>query len=286
MKNVNGSIAFHVLFHVHESTEKELVELIVRHIVIFDFPGSLLHVHIVGRICKDKVCFLPVHQPVVGFRERRVTANHSMFTQMPNIPGFGEGGFLQFFFHVKVIFLDVLAVDFGKELLHFRRFKTGKVYVEVDTFQVNQKVCQELFIPSSSDFIEGYIESLYFMLVLDVNLDALNRFIAQILENGQSLMPANDGHVIVHNDGFHVTKLLDGVLDFFVFLISRLELFSRIVCSGFQLIYGEVFPLHLTFLHVCFPFQKWLQGRSRTHSGAAVCSNFECCLLTALVSWQ
>ena len=58
-------------------------------------------------------------------------------------------------------------------------------------------------------------------------------------------MPADDGHVVVHNDRFHIAELFNGVLDFFVFLVAGLQLLPGIIRRRFELADRQDFPFHI-----------------------------------------
>lgn len=67
------------------------------------------------------------------------------------------------------------------------------------------------------------------MFVFDMDNHALDFFIAQFFQHCQALMPADDGHVVVGNDGFYITELLDGMLNFFIFLVAGLQLLPGVI---------------------------------------------------------
>ena len=107
MKHINRRIVCHDLFHVKESIEKELIKLIVGHVVVFDLAGGPFIIHVVRRVRDDKVCFLALHQHVVGFFLRGITTNKPVPSQGPNVPHLRNGRFFQFTIDIKVIILDI-----------------------------------------------------------------------------------------------------------------------------------------------------------------------------------
>ena len=74
---------------------------------------------------------------------------------------------------------------------------------------------------------------------------ALDVFIAQVFQHVEPLVAADDRHIVVHNDRFHIAELFNGVLDFFVFLITGFQLFPGIIGRRLQLADGQDFPFHI-----------------------------------------
>ena len=253
MEYIDGSIRLHVLFHIDEGREEELVELIVRHIVILDFTGCFFHIDVIRRVRQHHVGLLPRHQPFIGFRQRRIAADDTVITENPDISFPGNSRLFQFAVHIEVIFLDFLVVHFREKLLDLWCLEARQVDVEVDALQIDDEVSQELFVPGTCDFVERDVECLDLMLILDMDDDTLDFFIAQVLEDRQTLMSADDGHVVVDDDGFHIAELLDGLLDFLVFFIAGLQLFPGVIGCRLQRLGGQHFPFHIRCLHVLSP---------------------------------
>ena len=157
MENIDGGILRHVLLHANKSGEQKLVEVLVRHVVIFDFSSGFLHIHIVGWVGQNHIRQLSVHKDIVGFRLGGIATDEAVPPQQPNIAKFRHGWLFQFLIHIKVIFSDFLVVDFGKELLNLWGLKACKIGVEVLGFQIHQQISQQLFIPCTRNFIECYI---------------------------------------------------------------------------------------------------------------------------------
>ena len=112
MEHIDGSVGFHVLFHVYESAEQEPVEFIIRHIVVLDFPSRFFYVYVVRWIRQYQIGFLPVHQPCVSFWQRSIAADNAVFPQEPDVTSLGKSRLLQFPVHIEVIFFHLLVVDF------------------------------------------------------------------------------------------------------------------------------------------------------------------------------
>src|SRR5574344_2093441 len=47
VEHIDGSVALHVLLHINESGEQELIKVRVRHVVVLDLTRRLLNVHVV-----------------------------------------------------------------------------------------------------------------------------------------------------------------------------------------------------------------------------------------------
>ena len=130
-------------------------------------------------------------------------------------------------------------------MLHFRGLEARQVHIEIDALQIDDEVGQQLFVPGTGNLVERDIEGLDLVLILDMDNHTLDFFIAQVFQHIEPLMPADDGHVIVDDDGFHIAELLDGVLDFFIFLVAGLQLFSGIIGRRLQLPDRQDFPFHI-----------------------------------------
>ena len=187
---------------------------------------------------------------MVGIRYRRVTADDAMRAQEPNVTGLRKRRLFELAFYVEVILFYFLIVYFREKLLNFGRFKTSEVDVEINALQVNQEVSQQLFVPGAGDFVERHVERLDLMLVLNVYKYTLDLGIAQVFHHGQALMAADDGHIVIDDDGLHVAKFLYRVFDFIVFLIARLELLPGVIGRRLQVADGDSLPFHCRFRHV------------------------------------
>lgn len=76
---IDGSILLHVLFHIDESRKEELVELIVRHVIVLDLASCFFHIDVIGWIRQHHVGLFPGHQPFIGFRQRRIATDDNRF---------------------------------------------------------------------------------------------------------------------------------------------------------------------------------------------------------------
>ena len=170
---------------------------------------------------------------------------------MPEVALFGEARLLQLRFHIEIIFLDLFAVDLVEQRLDLRRFKTGLTEVEVGILNVLQKISQQGIIPGTRDLVECDVQGLLPGLV-DVHHRARHFGVAQLHRYGQSLVTTDDRHVGIDHQRICEAKLRDGVLDFLVLFIPRLQLFPGIVCSRLE--YGH---------------RQHLQFSSRFHVGSS-----------------
>ena len=94
MKYIDGCIRFHVLLHVYKGCKKEVIKILIGHIVILDFPGGLFHIHIVGRICKNHIGPLAFHQDIVTFGKNGIPAQNPVLSKKPHITFSGNTRFL------------------------------------------------------------------------------------------------------------------------------------------------------------------------------------------------
>ena len=154
MEHIDGCILFHRLLHIHKSRKQKFVEILIRHVVIFDFSSSLLNIYIVWRIRQNQICFSFLHQGIVGFRQNRITADHTMLSEQPHIAAFRHGRLCKLCVHIKVIFFDFFVMYGIKKLLDLRRFKSGKTNIKIGIFKVFNQICQQLLVPFSGDLIE------------------------------------------------------------------------------------------------------------------------------------
>ena len=222
--------------HLLECCQKELVEFRVTHVVIHDLTGSLFHIHVIRGIGKDQICLGSVHQDVVAFRFGRIPAQNDVLSQMPEVTLFGEAWLLQLGFHIEVIFLDLFAVDLVEQRLDLRRVKACLTEVEVGIFDVLEQVSQQRIIPCTRDLVECNVQGFLSGLV-DVHHRTRHFCVSQFHCNSQSLMATDDRHVGIDHQRICEAELRDGVFDFLVLFIPRLQLFPGIVCSRLE--YGH-----------------------------------------------
>ena len=129
MEYINGRIVRHDLLHIGKGIEEEVEKLLRCHVVVFDFPGAALVVHIVGWVGDDEVCFPTVHEGGVGFLFGTVAADEPVPSQRPDVAWFREGRLLQLGVYIEVILFDVFAII--KELRQFLFIKAGEERVKV-----------------------------------------------------------------------------------------------------------------------------------------------------------
>ena len=110
MKHIDGGVVRHDLLRIGKGIEEEVEKLLRRHVVVFDFSGAALVVHIVGRVGDDEVRLAVVHEGSVGFLFCAVAADESVPSQCPDVAGLRKGRLLQFGIHIEIVLPDVLAV--------------------------------------------------------------------------------------------------------------------------------------------------------------------------------
>ena len=251
MEDVDGAVIRQMTVHLLERCQQELVEFRIAHVVIHDLTSSLFHIHVIRGIGKDQICLDSVHQGVIAFRFGGIPAQNDVLTQMPEVALFGEAWLFQLGFHIKVIFLDLLAVDLVEQGLNLRRLKSGLAKVEVGIFDVLQKISQQRIIPCTRDLVERNVQG-FFPGLVDVHHRTRHFGIAQFHCNSQSLVAADDRHVGIDHQRICEPELRDGVLDLLVLFIPRLQLLPGIVCGRLE--YGH---------------RQHLQFSSRFHVGSS-----------------
>ena len=88
MEHIDGRIVRHDLLHIGKGIEEEVKKLLRCHVVVFDFPGTALVVHIVGRVGNNEVRLAAVHECGVGFLFCTVAADESVSAKCPYIARF------------------------------------------------------------------------------------------------------------------------------------------------------------------------------------------------------
>ena len=131
MEYINGCILFHRLLHVYKCSKQELIEILIRHVVVFDLAGRLLDIYIVWRIRQDKICLLSIHQLIVSLRQNGITADDTVLSKQPYIPSLCHGRFCKLRFHIKVILRDLLIMHGIKKLFDLRRFKACDADIKI-----------------------------------------------------------------------------------------------------------------------------------------------------------
>jgi hypothetical protein len=111
MEHINGCVLLHVLLHIYECGEKEVIELLVFHVVIPDLPGSPLIICIVRRVRHHKVRFRPCHQHIVCLRQGGIAYHQPVPPKRPDVAHLCHGGLFQFRVNVEIILGHFLIVD-------------------------------------------------------------------------------------------------------------------------------------------------------------------------------
>ena len=131
MEHINGSILFHRLLHIYKCSKQKLIEILIRHVVVFNLAGRLLNIYIVWRIRQDKICLLSIHQLIVSLRQNGITADDTVLSKQPYITCLCHGRFCKLRFHIKVIFRDLLIMHGIKKLFDLRWFKTRDADIKI-----------------------------------------------------------------------------------------------------------------------------------------------------------
>ena len=167
-----------------------------------------------------------------------------MVTKKPQVTSLGEGRFCKLGIHIEVIILNTFLRIFSKQVLQFFRLKTGERDIKVCTLQVSNEEGQLVVIPFTTDFVKCNIQS-FFFLFIHFDDDAFHFGDAHIDENLQSLMTTNDTRSGgVPDDRLHISELLDGAFQFFIFFVTGLQILTRIIIRRKKLRDVFLFNLH------------------------------------------
>ena len=224
MEHIDGRIVRHDLLHIGKGIEEEVEKLLRCHVVVFDFSGAALIVHIVGRVGDDEVCLAAIHEGGVGLLFGTVTADEPVPSQRPDVAGLGEGRLLQLGTHIEIVFLDVLAVI--EQLTEFLLIKAGEQRVKVRRLQGFDFYAQEFFIPACVHRHTVVCNDIRFLLGFGemVGKDARHLRDTFLLGGKNTTVAGNYAIVTVDDNGIDEAELPQGGAE----LVDLL----RAVCSG------------------------------------------------------
>ena len=103
VEHIDGGIVCHDLLHIGKGIEEEVKKLLRCHVVVFDFPGAALIIHIVGWVGNDEIRLATVHKGGAGFLFCTVAADEPMPPQRPDVAGLREGRLLQLGIHIEIV---------------------------------------------------------------------------------------------------------------------------------------------------------------------------------------
>ena len=176
---------------------------------------------------------------------------------MPDVAGLGETGFLQFLLHIKVVLFGILVIDAGEQLINLGAVKAGKISVELRFIQITDQISQKLFIPCARHLVHGNVQCL-FLVLTQLNHNALDFLLAHVLENRKSLMSRNDRVVVcdIDYDQLNIPEVFNGVLQLLKFRVAGLELLPGVVFCRIQLIQLEFTDNHIFHTHCALSLTK------------------------------
>ena len=109
-------------------------------VVIPDLPGGILIGNHVRWIGTDQIRLHITHKRMIGIRQGGVSANHAVASQVPDIPGLGEGRLFQFGFNIKIIISNFLVVYLVEQGLNLRRIEASLVQVKIGILNILQQI--------------------------------------------------------------------------------------------------------------------------------------------------
>ena len=229
MKHIDGSIAGHDGFHIGEGVEQELIEGVICHVVVLDLPGRAFIVHVVRRVRDHEVGLDVAHQGVIGFLFRGISADQTVPTERPDVASLGKGGLFQLLIHIEIIVMHAVLQAVLEKVVDLGRVKTGEGNIKVLTLQVSDQQGQLVLIPIAADLVQGDVER-FFLGVVHFNDHTVNLCDAKVDEDLEPLVPTdNTTGRLIPDDRFDITELLDGAFQFFVFLVTGLQVLARVV---------------------------------------------------------
>ena len=221
---INGGIIRHDLLHIRKGIEEKIEKLLRCHVVIFDFPGAALVVHVVGRVGDDKIRLAAVHEGSEGFFFGAVTADEPMPSQYPDVSRLREGRLLQFGIHVEIIIFSFNAIV--KQLRQLLFVKAGEKRIKIYRLQGLDLHTQKLFIPACvhRHTVVGNDVGFFLRFGEVVSKDARHLIDAFLLGGKNTTMTGNHAIVTVDNHGIDEAKLTERGAE----LVNLL----RAVCPG------------------------------------------------------
>ena len=240
MEHIDGGIVRHDLLHIGKGIEEEVEKLLRCHVIVFDFSGAALVVHIVGRVGDDEVCFAAVHESGVGFLLGTVAADEPMPPQRPDVAGLREGRLLQLGIHIKIILFGFNAIV--KELRQLLFVKAGEKRVKICRLQRLNLHTQKFFIPACvhCHAVVGDNVGLLLGFRKVVGKDARHLRDAFLLGGKNTTVTGNNAIVTVDDDRIDKTELTERGAEF-VDLLRRMG--TGVIDIGNQL--RDRYELHL-----------------------------------------
>ena len=134
--NVDRTVIGQVGVHAAVGGEQEVIEFLVGHIVVHDFPGGLFHIDVIRRIGQDQICLLPIHEPSVDFFTGAVATDHTMLPETPQVAELRKDRLLELRLHIEIILSHILRVDLIEQRLDLRRVKAGEAQVKIGILNI------------------------------------------------------------------------------------------------------------------------------------------------------
>ena len=209
VEHIDGGIVRHDLLHIGKGIEEEVEKLLRCHVVVFDFSGAALIVHIVGRVGDDEIRLAAFHEGGVGFLFCAVAADEPVPSQRPDVTGLREGRLLQLGIYIEIIFFGFNAVV--KQLRQLLFIKAGEERVEVRRLQGLDLHTQEFFIPACVHRHTVVGDDVGFLLGFGevVGKDTRHLRDAFLLGGKNTTVTGNNAIVTVDDDGIDKAELTE-----------------------------------------------------------------------------
>ena len=203
--------------HVAERRQQKRIERFIGHAVVLNgFSVRALVADVVRRVGDDEVGPEAVHKPGHIVRAGRIAAQHPVAAQRPQVARLDEGRHL-FRVQFAVIVPDILVMHLRKQVVDLRRVKARRAQVIPGKLKVGQQIGQRLRFPFAHGLVEGNVERLFVLRILDVHDHAVDLRHALREQHLVALVPADDvARDLVPDHGIHIAEVVQASLDFFV----------------------------------------------------------------------
>ena len=133
----------------------------------------------------------------------------------------------------------------GKQVVDLRRVKARRAQVIPGELKVGQQIGQRLRFPFAHSLVEGDVERLFVLRVLDMHDHAVDLRHALSQQHLVALVPADDvARDLVPDHGIHITEVVQASLDFFIGGIAWFEVFAGVVFGGLEQVHRQLFQIH------------------------------------------
>ena len=233
--------------HVAKRRQQKRVERFIGHAVVLDLLAVRRFVgDVVGRVGDDEVGVEAVHEPGHVVRVGRVAAQHPVTPERPQVARPDKGRHL-LRVQLAIVVPYVLVMHLGKQVVDLRRVKARRAQVVPGELKVGQQIGQRLRLPFAHRLVEGDVERLFRLRILDMHDHAVDLRHALGQQHLVALVPAhNVTRDLIPDHGVDIAEVVQAALDFFVGGIAGPKVLAGVVFSGLQLFDADSPQIHLS----------------------------------------